>query len=93
MRGVLVLHTDGERLTRGADKDYVIDYVRGTITFTYRRLITAESTIVVEFEEGEGPYARTVVGGGGKFDFTFPVGGGLAGGLAVRKGRGRPFPA
>lgn len=56
---------DGERLTRGQDRDYVIDYVRGTVTFTYRRLITAESLIVVEFEEGEGPYARSVVGGGG----------------------------
>ncbi|MBD3220533.1 hypothetical protein GF314_04760 [bacterium] len=55
---------DGERLTRGQDRDYVIDYVRGTITFTYRRLITAESLITVEFEEGEGPYARSVVGGG-----------------------------
>lgn len=66
---------DGERLTRGADRDYVIDYVRGTITFTYRRLITAESTIVVEFEEGEGAYARTVAGGSAGADFTLPLGG------------------
>ena len=61
---------DGERLTRGADRDYVIDYVRGTVTFTYRRLITADSIIVVEFEEGEGSYARGVVGGGGGAVFT-----------------------
>ena len=38
---------DGQLLIRGADRDYVIDYVAGTVTFTYRRLITAESTIVV----------------------------------------------
>ncbi len=55
---------DGELLTRGADRDYVVDYVRGTVTFTYRRLVTAESEIVVEFEEGEGPYARSVAGAG-----------------------------
>ncbi|MDD5720053.1 MAG: hypothetical protein PHQ53_10255 [Candidatus Krumholzibacteria bacterium] len=56
---------DGQELTRGADRDYVIDYVRGTITLTYRRLVTAETLIAVEFEEGEGSYARSVVGAGG----------------------------
>jgi len=60
---------DGEVLARGADRDYVIDYVRGTVTFTFRRLITAESLIVVEFEEGEGAYGRTVVGGGAGLGF------------------------
>jgi hypothetical protein len=53
---------DGQPMTRGADRDYVVDYVRGTVTFTYRRLITADSEIVVEYEEGEGPYSRTVAG-------------------------------
>jgi hypothetical protein len=56
---------DGATLTRGEDRDYVIDYVRGTVTFTYRRLITAQSLVLVEFEEGEGPYARSALGGGG----------------------------
>jgi len=58
------VYLDGDQLVRGADRDYVADYVRGTVTFTYKRLITAESEIVVEFEEGEGPFARTVAGGG-----------------------------
>ncbi|MFH1842365.1 MAG: hypothetical protein ABIF77_04105 [bacterium] len=75
---------DGQRLTRGADRDYIIDYVRGTITFTYRRLITAESTIVVEFEEGEGAYARSVVGAGAAVDFTVPLANGLSGGFTAR---------
>jgi hypothetical protein len=56
---------DGTTVTRGEDRDYVIDYVRGTVTFTYRRLITAQSLILVEYEEGEGPYARSTLGGGG----------------------------
>ena len=55
---------DGQALVRGADRDYVIDYVLGTITFTYRRLITAESLITVEYEQGEGAYSRTVLGAG-----------------------------
>jgi len=64
---------DGQLLVRGADRDYVIDYVSGTVTFTYRRLITAETTIVIEYEEGEGPYGRTVLGGGAGADFDVPV--------------------
>jgi len=74
---------DGEVLTRGADQDYVVDYVRGTVTFTYRRLITADSEIAVELEQGEGPYARTVVGGGVGSAFTFP-GTALPGTMMVR---------
>ncbi len=63
---------DGQLLIRGSDRDFVIDYVAGTVTFTYRRLITAESTIVIEYEEGEGPYGRTVVGGGAGVAFSLP---------------------
>ncbi len=63
---------DGQILVRGSDRDYVIDYVSGTVTFTYRRLITAESTIVIEYEEGEGPYGRTVLGGGAGAAFNLP---------------------
>ncbi len=63
---------DGIAMVRGADRDYVIDYVRGTVTFTYKRLITAESSIFVEYEEGEGPYGRTVSGAGTGVDFILP---------------------
>jgi len=63
---------DGELLTRGSDRDYVIDYVLGTVTFTYRRLITSESNIVVEYEEGEGPFGRTVVGAAAAANLLVP---------------------
>ncbi len=63
---------DGLPLVRGADRDYVIDYVLGTVTFTYRRLITSESLITVEFEEGEGAYSRTVLGANVGHDLVLP---------------------
>jgi len=63
---------DGVLMKRGSEADYTVDYIRGTVTFTYRRLVTAESRIVVEFEEGEGPYGRTVVGAGGGVEGRVP---------------------
>ncbi len=83
---------DGAELTRGADRDYVIDYVRGTVTFTYRRMITAESLIVVEYEEGEGPYARTVVGAGAGASARVPFLGGSLASLTVRLTREKDDP-
>ena len=38
---------DGQPMTRGADRDYTIDYIRGTVTFTSRRPIDANSRIAV----------------------------------------------
>jgi hypothetical protein len=82
---------DGELLVRGQDRDYIIDYVRGTITFTYRRLITSESSIVVEYEEGEGAFGRTVVGAGAGARFTTP-GLGIAGVFSARLIREKDDP-
>jgi hypothetical protein len=82
---------NGQLLTRGSDRDYVVDYVAGTVTFTYRRLITPESTIVVEFEQGEGPYGRTVLGGGAGSAFKAP--GGVDGYVNVRAIRERDDPS
>lgn len=50
---------DGVKMRRGADLDYVMDYAAGTITFTVRHPMTAESRMAVDFEGANGRYRRT----------------------------------
>jgi hypothetical protein len=57
---------DGRELTRGDSNDYVIDYSRGEIEFTNRRLITKDSQIAVDFEVAEQEYRRSFYLGEGK---------------------------
>jgi len=54
---------DGEELERGSDNDYTIDYDRGTIQFTPRRMITAESRLAVDFEYSMDNYQRDLYNG------------------------------
>ncbi|HET9888202.1 MAG TPA: hypothetical protein VFR10_11905, partial [bacterium] len=57
---------DGRELVRGDANDYVIDYSRGEIEFTNRRLITKDSEIAVDFEIAEQEYRRSFYLGEGK---------------------------
>jgi len=51
---------DGTKLRRGADADYVLDYGAGTITFTTRHPIAAQSRIAIDFEEASTRYRRSL---------------------------------
>ncbi len=57
---------DGERLTRGQNNDYVIEYGSGQVTFTMHRLITFDSRIVVDYEYSAQNYKQTFYGGHGE---------------------------
>ena len=69
---------DGNKLVRGKNNDYVIEYGNGQIIFTNKVLITSESRIEVDFEyyPASQKYTRNVYTGissGKMFDNTFTI--------------------
>lgn len=51
---------DGEPMTRGENNDYVIEYGNGQITFTRKRLITADSRITIDFQFSDERFRRNL---------------------------------
>lgn len=58
---------DNQLMVRGADRDYVIDYNAGEITFSPTRIITKDKRISVEFQYSEQAYLRTAFFAGQQF--------------------------
>lgn len=60
---------NGQRVRRGAEYDYVIDYGLGEIFFTSNLLIKDETRIAVEYEYVEQNFNRTLLAGEGSTSF------------------------
>jgi hypothetical protein len=60
LAGTEKVFLNGQVLQRGFDRDYVIDYNRGELTFMPRRPIARESRVVVEYEYAAQDFVRSV---------------------------------
>ncbi len=57
---------DGERMTRGENHDYTIEYGNGQITFTRNRLITQDLRITVDFQYSDESFQRNYLAAQGE---------------------------
>ncbi|NOZ75937.1 MAG: hypothetical protein GXO90_11305, partial [FCB group bacterium] len=61
---------DGKRRVRGENRDYIIDYSTGEITFMSRIIILDDTDIFVEYEYRDGKYSRGLAETGLQHTFT-----------------------
>jgi len=76
--GSEAVYLDGQKMIRGWDADYTIDYATGEVVFTNRHIITGRSRIEAEFEYLTFNYERSIVVGEAKifpapFQFHFTL--------------------
>ena len=57
---------DGERMVRGEENDYTIEYANGQVIFTRHRLISDDSRITVDFEYSDQEFQKELYGGEGE---------------------------
>jgi len=68
--GTETVWLDGEKLVRGENRDYIIDYSIGELTFTPKRLIHFDSEIFVEYQYSDFQYNQQVSGSTVKYTFS-----------------------
>ena len=60
LAGTERVYLDGQPMSRGVRADYTIDYTRGTLTFTERHLIGAESRIEIDYEYSSFTFRKSL---------------------------------
>lgn len=77
LAGTERVYINGQRVQRGAENDYIIDYGLGEVFFTSNLLVKDETRIVIEYEYVDQNFNRTMVaaeGGDTFFDGRLRIG-------------------